>query len=93
MVLKEAPLPEDIRKLGAEGVNKKWRNAKLRGAGMKRAQTLVSAAEHSVGSKEAPETARMDELLRNIEEKPGEIPYVDKLMEIKGIGLVSVSGL
>lgn len=93
MVLKEAPLPEDIRKLGAEGVNKIWRNAKLRGAGMKRAQTLVSAAEHSVGSKEAPETARMDELLRNIEEKPGEIPYVDKLMEIKGIGLVSVSGL
>ena len=59
---------------------------------MKRAKTLVSAAEHSVGSKEAPETARMDELLRNIEEKPGEIPYVDKLMEIKGIGLVSVSG-
>ena len=85
-------MPEDIRKLGAEGVNKIWRNAKLRGAGMKRAQTLVSAAEHSVGSKEAPETARMDELLRNIEEKPGEIPYVDKLMEIKGIGLVSVSG-
>lgn len=34
----------------------------------------------------------MDELLRNIEEKPGEIPYVDKLMEIKEIGLVSVSG-
>ena len=85
-------MPEDIRKLGAEGVNKIWRNAKLRGAGMKRAQTLVSAAEHSVGSKEAPETARMDELLRNIEEKPGEIPYVDKLMEIKGIGLVSASG-
>ena len=86
-------MPEDIRKLGAEGVNKIWRNAKLRGAGMKRAQTLVSAAEHSVGSKEAPETARMDELLRNIEEKPGEIPYVDKLMEIKGIGLVSVLSL
>ena len=86
-------MPEDIWKLGAEGVNKIWRNAKLRGAGMKRAQTLVSAAEHSVGSKEAPETARMDELLRNIEEKPGEIPYVDKLMEIKGNGLVSVSGL
>ena len=36
MVLKEAPLPEDIRKLGAEGVNKIWRNAKLRGAGMKK---------------------------------------------------------
>ena len=108
MVLKEAPLPEDILKLGAEGVNQIWRDAKLRGAGMKRAKALVSAAGHSVGSKEAPEaarlelrnllkdmdvyTARMEELLRNIEEKLGEVPYIDKLMEIKGIGLVTVSG-
>ena len=108
MVLKVAPLPEDIRKLGVEGVNQIWRDAKLRGAGMKRAKTLVSAAEHSVGSKEAPEAARMElknllidmdvyasrleELLQRIEEKLKEVPYVDKLMEIKGIGLVTVSG-
>ena len=108
MVLKEAPLPEDIVKLGAEGVNRIWRDAKLRGAGIKRAKTLVSAAEHSVGSKEAPEAARMElrnlledmdvyasrleGLLENIAEKLGEIPYIDKLMEIKGIGLVTVSG-
>ena len=56
MILKAASLLGDIRKLGAEGVNQIWRDAKLRGAGMKRAKTLVSAAEHSVGSKEAPET-------------------------------------
>ena len=108
MVLKVAPLPEDIRTLGAEGVNQIWRDAKLRSAGMKRARTLVSAAEHSVGSKEAPEAARMElknllndmdvyasrleELLQRLEEKLKEIPYVDKLMEIKGIGLVTVSG-
>ena len=108
MVLKEAPLPEDIQKLGVEGVNKIWRDAKLRGAGMKRAKRLVSAAEHNVGSREAPETARLElknllndmdvyasrleELLLKIEEKLKEIPYVDKLMEIKGIGLVTVSG-
>ena len=55
MVLKVAPLPDDIIKLGAEGVNQIWRDAKLRGVGMKRAKTLVSAAEHSVGSREAPE--------------------------------------
>ena len=75
---------------------------------MKRAKTLVSAAEHSVGSKEAPEAARielknllndmevyasrLEELLQDIEEKLKEIPYVDKLMSIKGIGLVTVSG-
>ena len=64
MVLKVAPLPEDIRKLGVEGVNQIWRDAKLRGAGMKRAKTLVSAAEHSVGSKEAPEAARIE--LKNL---------------------------
>ncbi|MCI9532230.1 MAG: IS110 family transposase, partial [Lachnospiraceae bacterium] len=64
MVLKEALLPEDIQKLGVEGVNKIWRDAKLRGAGMKRAKTLVSAAEHSVGSKEAPGAARME--LKNL---------------------------
>ena len=108
MVLKAAPLPEDIIKLGAEGVNRIWRNAKLRGAGMKRAKTLVSAAEHSVGSKEAPEAARMElrnlledmdvyvsrleGLLENIAEKLQEIPYIDKLLEIKGIGLVTISG-
>ena len=107
-VLQIAPLPEDIKKLGAEGVNQIWRDAKLRGAGMKRAKTLVSAAEHSVGSKEAPEAARielrhllndldvyatrLDELLHRIEAMLEEIPYVDKLMEIKGIGLITVSG-
>lgn len=108
MILRAAPLPEDIGKLGVEGVNQIWRNAKLRGAGMKRAKTLVSAAEHSVGSKEAPEAARMElknllddmdvytsrleELLQKIEGKLKEIPYIDKLLEIKGIGMVTVSG-
>ncbi len=108
MVLKAAPLPEDIIRLGAEGVNQIWRDAKLRGAGMKRAKTLVSAAEHSVGSKEGPEearmelknllnaidvyTSRMEELLQRIEEKLKEIPYIDNLLAIKGIGMVTVSG-
>lgn len=108
MVLLVAPLPKDIVKLGVDGVNRIWRNAKLRGAGMKRARTLVTAAEHSVGSKEAPNAARMElknllsdletyasrleTLLEGITEKLKEIPYVDKLLEIKGIGLATVSG-
>ncbi len=50
MVLKAVPLPKDIEKLGAEGINQICRDAKLRGAGMKRAKTLVTAAGHSVGS-------------------------------------------
>ena len=108
MVLKEAPLPEDIVKLGVDGVNRIWRDAKLRGVGLKRARILVTAAEHSVGSREAQEAARIElrilladyerytarekELMALIEEKIGEVPYVDKLLEIRGIGLKTVIG-
>lgn len=108
MILKKAPLPADIRSLGADGVNKIWREAKLRGAEMKRAKTLITAAEHSVGSQEAPKSARMElknllndydvykerlgDLLQKMQEKLTKIPYVDKHMEIKGIGLITVSG-
>ena len=60
IVLKEAPLPRDILHLGAEGINKLWRDAKLRGVGIKRAKTLFSAAEHSVGSQNAPTAARIE---------------------------------
>ena len=107
MVIKKAPLPCDIKELGVDGVNQVWRDAKLKGAGIKRARTLVSAAEHSIGSTEAPESARieirnllndyevyknrMDDLMQEIEAKLSEIPYIDKLMEIKGIGLKTVS--
>lgn len=108
IILKQAPLPEDIVQLGVEGVNKIWRDAKMRGAGLKRARTLVDAAEHSVGSKEAQEAARYEirmlladydqyaareaELMGMINTKIMEIPYIDKLLEIKGVGLKTVVG-
>lgn len=108
MVLKVAPLPEDIVKLGVDGVNRIWRDAKLRGVGLKRAKTLVTAAEHSIGNREAQEAARVElnilladyelqtareaELMALIEEKVTEVPYVDKLLDIKGVGLKTVIG-
>ena len=36
--------------------------------------------------------SRLEELLQRLEEKLKEVPYVDKLTEIKGNGLVTVSG-
>ena len=103
MVIKQAPLPCDIKGLGVDGVNKIWRDARLKGAGIKRAKTLVTAAEHSIGNTEAPRSARkeirnllndyeiyksrMDELMEEIEELLSGIPYIDKLMEIHGIGI------
>lgn len=108
MILKEAPLPEDIIRLGEEGINRIWRDAKLRGAGRSRAKTLLEAAKHSIGSREAHEaarhefmillsdyelqTARQAVLKEMIEKKIQEVPYADKLREIKGVGLKTVIG-
>ena len=107
MVIKKASLPVDIKELGVDGVNQIWRDAKLKGAGLKRAKTLVEVAERSIGNTEAPESARieirmllvdyevyskrMDDLLEEIEKKLFEIPYIDKLLEINGVGIKTVS--
>ena len=108
MVLKQAPLPEDILTLGVEGVNKIWRDAKMRAVGIKRAKTLIEAAEHSVGSKEGAVAARMEirmlfedyesrnerlqEVMDLINELVSQIPMAEKLLEIKGVGIKTVSG-
>lgn len=108
MVIKQAPLPSDIKALGVEGVNQIWRNAKLRAVGIKRAKTLVTAAEHSIGRTEGETVARMeirnllkdykvysqrvDELMELLTGLLEGIPYIDKLLEIKGVGLKTVSG-
>ena len=106
-ILKVAPLPCDIVELGKDGIVAIWRDLKMRAAGEKRAEKLLEAATHSVGSKEAPEAARqelfdlfddyekyskrVDDLMQKLTEKMQEIKYIDKLLEIKGIGIVTAS--
>ena len=108
MILKKAPLPEDILALGVEGVNQIWRDAKLRAVGKARAKTLIEAAEHSVGSKEGALSARIEirmlledyesrqerlqEVMTLIEELISQIPMAEKLLKIKGVGIKTVSG-
>lgn len=108
MILKQAPLPEDILTLGIQGIVKIWRDAKMRAVGEKRAKTLLSAAEHSVGSKEGATAARMEirmlledyesrysrlqEVMALIEELVTQIPMAKKLLEIKGVGIKTISG-
>lgn len=108
LILKAAPLPEDILTLGIDGVNQIWRDAKLRAVGKARAKTLIEAAEHSVGSKEGAVAARMElrmlledyesrnarlqEVMALIEELVKHIPMAEKLLEIKGVGIKTMSG-
>lgn len=101
-VLKEAPFPEDILKLGAEGIREIWHQAKLRGRGYSRAAEIVKYAETSIGLKDGTAAGReavrwftekimeLDEELEEIEnrlkEKCKEIPHAENVMEIPGIG-------
>ena len=108
MVLKVAPLPEDIIELGIDGINQIWRKAKLRAVGSKKATSLVEAAKRSIGLRSGGEAARLefsilledydsklrrrDEIMSLIEKLMDEIPEAKKLLEIKGIGMKTVSG-
>lgn len=108
LVLQEAPLPRDIEKLGAEGINRIWRDNKLRAVGIKRAKSLHEAARKSIGCTEGESCSRMEIklLLQDYHNKTAQyqavmdiidglcmkIPEVAKLLEIKGVGLVTVAG-
>ena len=106
-VLETVPLPQDIVQLGPEGVNQLWRDKKLRAVGMKRALTLVEAAHNSIGLP-GGNCARMEiqllledfrtkqsqlEMITEVlEEETLSVPYADKLLAIKGVGLITVAG-
>ena len=108
-VLKEAPFPEDILKLGGEGIGEIWHQAKLRGRGYSRAAEIVKYAETSIGLKDGTATGReavrwfaekimeLDEELAEIEnrlnEKCREIPHAENVLEIPGIGGKILSGI
>ena len=52
LVLKQAPTPEEIVRLGAEGIIKIWKDAKLRGNGHKKAMLILNAVMRCIGLKE-----------------------------------------
>ena len=108
-VLKEAPFPEDILRLGIEGLREIWHEAKLRGRGYSRAAEIVKYAEMSIGLKEGGAAGKeavrwfvekimeLDEELEKIEnslsEKCKEIPHAENVLEIPGIGGKILSGI
>lgn len=58
LLLERGLVPEDIVRLGAEGVNQIWRDAKLRGVGMKRATAIYEAAKTEIAYGEGLKAAR-----------------------------------
>lgn len=108
LLLKTASTPKSILGLGVEGICRIWKDAKLRAVGVKRATTLYETAKRSIGQNEGTEAAEIDMalLLEDYEAKAKQlasvmaalentcrkIPGAEKLLAIKGIGIISVAG-
>lgn len=108
LVLKHAATPDEIVSLGVDGIIGIWKSEKLRGNGRKKAMQIVNAAMNSIGLKSGLTEARMEirDLIEDydlytkrlervndlIKELCRQIRHVDKLLEIKGIGITTVAG-
>lgn len=109
LLLENAALPEDVLRLGASGINQVWRDAKLRGVGYGKAYRIVSVAEHSIGRTEGLEAARAEilwlvenlkvqikweeKLLEQLDGLSKEIPCIENILEIRGLGMRTVTGI
>lgn len=108
LLLRVASTPEAIVALGVEGICRIWREAKIRAVGTKRATTLYETAQRSIGHDQGTSAAKLEMalLLEDYEAKAKqlafvmaalestlrEIPEAEKLLAIKGIGIISVAG-
>jgi len=107
IVLENAPLPEDILALGAASLNELWRKSKVKAVGMKKAMSLYEAAKNSVGCS-GGNGARLElrllladyrikmeqyaQIMAEVEKLVEQVPNANKLMEIDGVGLVTIAG-
>lgn len=107
-VLEKSVLPEDIISLGVDGINKLWRERKLRAVGMKRAESLYEAAVKSIGRREGSVGGRaefrmlwedychkmeqIEKLNTELESLLHKVPQAEEVLKMKGIGVVSVAG-
>ncbi len=108
LILKECPTPKKVVERGIEGIIAIWKKHKIRAVGIKRAMRLFESAKTSIGTSEGLVSAenelsmlledyesKMRQLERTmalIEELAMQIPGFEKLLEIKGVGLVVAAG-
>lgn len=108
-LLKNAPFPEDILKMGEEKIKEIWHNAKLRGRGYSKVENIIKYAKKSIGLKEGTNAHKeavkwyvqkileLNEKIQSIEnklkEKVRQIPCAENILEISGIGENMLTGV
>lgn len=108
LILNECPTPEKIIEKGIEGIVALWRKHKVRAVGIKRAVKLLESAETSIGTANGLISAenelamlledyerkmrQLEKTMVLVENSALQIPGFEKLLEIKGIGLITAAG-
>jgi len=108
MALKEFPIPGKVLKKGVDGIVASWRKEISRAVGGTRAVQLVEAAKTSVGLRDGLRAAenelstlleeyeilqrQYDRTMALIEELVFQIPGVEEMLKITGVGLVTTAG-
>ena len=108
IVLREFSTPEEILEKGIDSIVARWHKDKIRAVGKKRAGQLVEASQRTVGVKEGLTAARNDltilledyeskmrqyeKTMAMVEQLVLQIPGVEEILKIKGVGLVMAAG-
>ncbi|HOQ01462.1 MAG TPA: IS110 family transposase [Acetivibrio clariflavus] len=108
LILNECPTPKKVVEKGIEGIIVIWKKHKIRAVGIKRAERLLELAKTSIGTSEGLISAenelsmlledyesKMRQLERTmvlIEEMAKQIPGFEKMLKIKGVGVVVAAG-
>jgi len=106
ITLRSFPTPEKIMEMGVDKIVETWRK-QMKRASLKRAERLVKAASRSVGrtsGKVASEASlqnllaeydlycqQYDKLEQLMQELLMQVPNADKLLDIKGVGLITAA--
>ncbi len=108
LTLKHFPTPQAVIKTGEEKIVATWKKEVKRAVGHKHAQKLIKAATESIGIRHGLESAtmeintlldeymlyghRLELVMKKVEEQVREVPSANKLLGIKGIGIVAIAG-
>jgi transposase len=106
MALRSFPTPEKVMEMGVDKIVETWRK-QMKRASLKRAERLVNAASRSVGrtSGKVASEASLQNLLAEfdlyclqyekqeqlMQELLMQVPNADKLLDIKGVGLITAA--
>lgn len=108
MTLREFPTPDKIVSMGIDGVVTTWKRDISRGVGVKRATQLVKVAKGSIGIREGLRMAEKElsmllgqydlykeqlaEIEHEMEKLALQIPGVQEMLTIKGVGITTAAG-